>query len=108
MAKHRSKSKSPLAAAIIAALVLALLFALNPTTEDFQAWRSTQAQAQAGGEKTSGLIGALKSGAGKIAGAMTGLVAGSYSRKDYFICSTFSLGNNSRYLGVARLFIKLK
>ncbi len=102
-----ARAKSPIATAIIIALLLVLLYALNPTTADFQAWRSGQAQRQASGGSASGLVGTLKSGAGKIAGAMTGLVAGGYKRSDYLICSSYSLGSDT-YLGVARLFIKLK
>jgi hypothetical protein len=85
---------------------LVLLYALNPTKDDFIAWRSHQAQNQAGGTSNS-LIGVMKKGAGAVAGAMTGLVAGGYSRKDYLVCSTYSLSGDS-YLGIARLFIKLK
>jgi hypothetical protein len=100
-------SKSPLATLIIVVLALLLLYALNPTTEDFQAWRSGKAERAVEGQSTSGLVGALKSGAGKIAGAMTGIVAGGYKRTDYLLCSSYSLGSD-RYLGIARLFIKLK
>jgi hypothetical protein len=102
-----ARSGRSLTAAIIVALVLVLLFVLNPTTADFQAWRSAQAESQATGGKTSGLIGALKSGAGKIAGAMTSVVAGGYKRHDYLVLSTFTLGSDD-YLGIARLFIKVK
>lgn len=105
-----AKSKSPLATIIIVALAVVLLFALNPTMADFQAWRSGQAKAQAGGGSAGGLLGTLKQGAGAIAGAMTGFVSGAYERGDYLIFSTYSLGGRKGdlYLGVARLFIKLK
>jgi len=106
-----ARAKSSLATIIIVALVLVLLYALNPTTADFQAWRSGQAQRQA----TSGTEkGTLKNAAGKlvgaVAGAMTGLVASNYKRADYLICSTYSLGgkDGDLYLGAARLFVKLK
>ena len=101
-----SKS-SPLATIIIIALALVLLFALNPTTADFQAWRSSQAQRQVGGSQATGLIGVMQKGAGAIAGAMTALISGTYDRKDYLIFSTYSLGKDE-YLGIARLFVKLK
>ena len=101
------RSNTGLGTAIIIVLALILLYALNPTTADFQAWRASTAERQASSGDSSGLIGALKSGAGKVAGAMTGLVAGAYDRKDYLVCSSYSLGSD-RYLGIARLFIKLK
>jgi hypothetical protein len=100
-------SKSPIATLIIIVLALALLYALNPSTEDFQAWRSAQAQGQATSGDTSGLAGVMKKGAGAIAGAMTGLVSGGYKRHDYLICSSYSLGSD-RYLGIAHFFIKLR
>jgi hypothetical protein len=103
-----AKSKSPLATIIILALAVVLLFALNPTMADFQAWRSGQAKAQAG--SGNGVIGMMKKGAGAIAGAMTGFVSGAYERGDYLIFSTYSLGGSKGdlYLGLARLFIKLR
>jgi hypothetical protein len=101
-----ARSSKNLGTIIIVALVLVLLYALNPSTADFQAWRSAQAQGQAGGSSGS-LGGVMKKAAGKIAGAMTGVVAGGYERKDYLVCSSYSLGSD-RYLGIARLFIKLK
>ncbi|MGA2545947.1 MAG: hypothetical protein ABSF43_05335 [Rectinemataceae bacterium] len=91
---------------IIIVLLIVLLYALNPTTPDFQAWRSAQAERGASSGTMTGLIGTLKSGAGKIAGAMTGGIAGLYSRKDYLVCSIYSMGRD-RYLGIAHLFIKL-
>jgi hypothetical protein len=92
---------------IIIVLALALLYALNPTTADFQAWRSAKAEREANSGSTSGLVGVMKKGAGAVAGAMTGLVGGAYQRKDYLICSSYSFGSD-RYLGIARMFIKLK
>jgi hypothetical protein len=92
---------------LIVVLLVLLLYALNPTSEDFQAWRSAQAREQATSGDTGGLVGAMKKGSGAIAGAMTGIAAGGYRRKDYLVCSSYSLGSDS-YLGVARLFIRLK
>jgi hypothetical protein len=100
-------TKKSLGILIIVALVLVLLYALNPTTDDFKAWRSAQAQSQASGGSSGDLKGVLSKGAGAIAGAMTGLVAGGYKRNDYLVCSTYSLGGDL-YLGVAHLFIVLK
>ena len=101
------KSRSPLATVILAALALALLYALNPTLADFQAWRSAQAQGEAATGKMTGLIGVMKKGAGAVAGALTGGGAGLYPRKDYLLFSTYSLGGDN-YLGIARLFIKIR
>ena len=104
MSSHKS---SPLATTIIIGLTLVLLFALNPTMAEFQAWRSAQAQRQAGGAQSSGLIGVLQKGAGALVGAMTGLISGGYARHDYLVFSTYTFGSDE-YLGVARLFFKLK
>lgn len=105
-----ARKSSPIATLVIVALALVLLFALNPTTADFQAWMSGQAERSAGGSSTSGLMGALKKGAGAIAGAMTGFVAGGFTRRDYLIFSTYTLGarRGELYLGAAHLFIKLR
>jgi hypothetical protein len=101
-----ARTNSRLGWLIIVVLVLALLYALNPTTADFQAWMSSQTRRQVGGA-SGGLFGAIKQGAGALAGAMSGGIAGLYTRHDYFICSGFSLGNNV-YLGIFRLFLKIK
>jgi hypothetical protein len=100
-------TKKSLGTIIIVVLALLLLYALNPSTADFQAWRASQSQAQVASGAMTGIIGTLKKGAGAVAGAMTGLVSGAYKRTDYLICSTYSIGSD-RYLGIAKLFIKLK
>jgi hypothetical protein len=92
---------------IIVALIALLFVALNPSTDDFKVWRSSQAESRAARSDTTGLVGALKSGAGAIAGAVAGAMAGGYERQNYYLFSTYSLGSD-RYLGVAHLFIKLK
>jgi hypothetical protein len=102
-----ARSKNGLVAGIIVVLVLILLYALNPTTADFQAWRSGQVQREATSGTMTKPIGTIKKGVGAIAGAMTGGIAALYSRKDYLVCSSYSLGSD-RYLGIARLFVKLK
>ena len=101
-----TKSRSPLATVILVVLALVLLYALNPTKDDFVAWRSGQAQRQAGGSPGTA-IGVMKKGAGAVAGLITGGAAGLYPRKDYLVCSTYSLGGHT-YLGIARIFIQLK
>jgi hypothetical protein len=97
-----AKSKGGLTALIVIIAAIALLYVLNPSTEDFQAWRATQASGQGSGE-SGGLAGVFKKGAGAVVGAISGL----YQRKDYVLCSTYSLGGDL-YLGAARLFFKLK
>lgn len=96
---------------IIVVLALLLLYALNPSTADFQAWRSGQAQDQAIGGTMSTTTGkmekAARSMSGAVAGVIKGAFAGLYKRTDYLLCSTYSIGNNT-YLGIAKLFIKLK
>ncbi|HET7839546.1 MAG TPA: hypothetical protein VFL04_07295, partial [Rectinemataceae bacterium] len=66
----RSKT-SPVATLIIIALVLVLLYALNPTSDDFAAWRAAKASSQATSGGGTGLVQELKKGAGAVAGAMT-------------------------------------
>lgn len=101
-----ARSNSPLATMIIIALVLVLLYALNPTTADFLAWRSAQSEHEAPSGTMSDPIGTLKSGAG--AGAMKGMtVSFGPAHRDYLVCSTYSFGSD-HYLGIAYLFFKLK
>jgi hypothetical protein len=50
-------------------------------------------------------MGSVRKGEGAVASA-AGLASGGYERRDYFLCSSYSLGSE-RYLGVARLFFKL-
>jgi hypothetical protein len=92
---------------IIVVLALLLLYALNPSKDDFIAWRSGQAQNQATSGAMTGVLGTLKQGAGAVAGAMTKIASVGFARHDYLICSTYSDGGHL-YLGVAKLFIKLK
>jgi hypothetical protein len=105
---YRAMAKSKLGInVLIVALFVVLFYALNPTSEDFQAWYSAQAQGRFPGGDESGLAGVLKKGAGAVAGAAAGIEAVGYGRSDYFVCSSYALGRE-RYLGVAHLFIKLK
>jgi hypothetical protein len=105
-----ARIRNSLATIIVGALVLVLLYGLNPSIEDFKAWRANQAVAAAGGSNKD-FVGVLKKGAGAMAGAMVGAMSGAFERKDYLIFSTYSVGaGKSRqvYLGAARLFVKLK
>jgi hypothetical protein len=105
-----AKTSSPLATLIIIALALVLLFALNPGMADFQAWMSGRAERSAGASSSTGLLGVMKKGAGAVAGAMTGLVAGGFQRRDYLLCSTYGMGGRrgSLYLGIAHFFVQLR
>lgn len=108
MKYYRAMAKSKLGVnVLIAFLFIILLYALNPTSEDFQAWCSARAQGRAASGDASGLVGVLKKGAGAVAGVAAGIEAIGYGRSDYFVCSSYALGRE-RYLGVARLFLKLK
>jgi hypothetical protein len=101
------KTRSNLATVIIVALALVLLFALNPTRDDFIAWRSGQAQREATGAPTKGPIGMFKKGAGAVVGAVTSLGSGGFKSHNFLICSSYSLGGEL-YLGLARLFVQLR
>jgi hypothetical protein len=91
----------------IVVLFAILLFALNPSSEDFQAWRSASARDEATSGNMEGITGVMKKGSGALAGAINGLAASGYKRTDFFLFSSYSLGSES-YLGVARLFFRLK
>jgi hypothetical protein len=98
---------------LILALAGALLYALNPTLDDFVAWRVAQAQGSAVSQDSKGVARVLKQGAetiaGAIAGTMVGLASGAFVRTNYYLFSTFSTGPKGQlYLGVARVFIKLR
>lgn len=88
-------------------LLVLLLYALNPSSEDFQAWKAGHARELAMSGSSGGVAGVLKQGEGAVAGAAAGLSAGGYRRTDYYVCSIYSLGGES-YLGLASFFIKLK
>jgi fructose-specific phosphotransferase system IIC component len=100
--------KSIIGLVVIVVVVGGLLFALNPTMDDFSAHLQRQAEVQASKSVQGGLGKAL----GSLAGVASGLSAKAYARKDYVVFSTYTLGKasdpGSRYLGVAKVFIKLK
>jgi hypothetical protein len=94
---------------LILALAGALLYALNPTMDDFIAWRVAQAQGSAVSQDSKGVARVLEKGAGAIAGTMVGIASGAFERKNYVLASTFSTGPKGQlYLGLARVFIKLR
>lgn len=98
--------------AIILILLVALaLVALNPNSEDFRSWLSAQQRSSA--TKTaeeSGLGPSLSSGAGAIVSALTELTSSSYGRTNIGLFSIYSTSakNAPVYLGIARLFFRLK
>jgi hypothetical protein len=94
---------------VILALVGALLYALNPSIDDFAAWRAAEAQSSAVSKDSKGAARAFEKGAGAIAGAMVGLASGIFERRSFYLFSTFSTGPRGQlYLGIARVFIKLR
>jgi len=95
---------------VVIALVVAVVALLNPTMADFQDHLSAKAAGKAAGAKLEGIGGVLQKGAGALAGGVAALAAGLYSRKDYFLFSTYSIGEKGDlYLGVAKkLFLKLR
>jgi hypothetical protein len=92
---------------LLVLLLVLLFYALNPTSEDFQAWRSGQARELATRGDSSGIAGVLKKGAGAVAGAAAGLAASGYERTNYYVCSAYALGSE-RYLGLLSFFVRLK
>ncbi len=100
--------KSLVGLVLVVAVVGGLLFALNPNMDDFGAYMQNKGSAQASQNNT----GALSKLASGIAGSVSSLVAKAYTRKDYLVFSTFTLGKASnpsdQYLGIAKLFIKIK
>ncbi len=88
---------------IVLVLIVAALFALNPSKEDFSNYRrdlTAKAVEDAGG--------AIKALAGAISGGLSDAL---YSRANYGVFSVFYTGArdnmSNRYLGVAKMFIKL-
>jgi hypothetical protein len=94
---------------VILALVGALLYALNPTIDDFAAWRAANAQSSAVSPESKGAAQLFEKAAGAVAGAMVGLASGAFERRNFYLFSTFSTGPRGQlYLGIARFFIKLR
>lgn len=100
--------KSILGLIMIVLVIGAVLYFMNPSSDDFSAYLQTRAQSEA---KSNSSVEAEKI-AMAIAGKVAGGVALLYKRADHVFYSTFTLGPASkpseRYLGVAKLFIKIK
>jgi len=105
-----AESKRSIGWLVILALLAALLAALNPTMDDFKAWRSARAQDAAVSKDSTGVVRALEKGAGAVAGVLEELGSSAFERTNYVVCSAYSSGGSKGplYLGVARIFIKLR
>ncbi len=105
-----AESKRSIGWLVILALLAALFAALNPTMDDFKAWRSARAQDAAVSRDSTGIVRALEKGAGALAGALEEIGSGAFARKNYVVCRTYSSGGSKGplYLGIARTFIKLR
>jgi hypothetical protein len=109
MKKESRVNKNSLGSIVIVALVLVLLAVLNPNTADFKAHLAAQASGQAAGKDAGGLVGALSKGAAAVAGGVASLAGSAFERKDYVLFSTYARGKSGPlYLGVAKLFLKLR
>lgn len=91
---------------VILVLTLALLFATNPSEQQFTSFLKEKIREQAKGDETvAGDLTRILSGpAASLAGMGT-------VRKDYFLCSTYEMnlpGEEHLYLGILDHFFKLK
>jgi hypothetical protein len=96
---------------VIVLLVGILLAVLNPSQADFKAHLASAGSAsvsKSGG--AGGLGGVLSKGAAALAGGVGSLASGLYQRRDYIVFSSFTApgAGGSVYLGIAKLFIRLK
>jgi len=87
-------------------LVFLLLVALNPTRDEFAAWMSARQAVSSSQGVHTGVLSALGKAVGGMAGSVQG---GTFRRHNYAFCSIFeSPSGRTVYLGVAKLFIKLR
>jgi hypothetical protein len=105
-----AESKRSIGWLVILALLAALLAALNPTMDDFKAWRAARAQDAAVSPDSTGIERAFETGAGAVAGLLEEIGSGAYRRTNYVVCSAFGSGGSKGplYLGIARTFVKLR
>jgi hypothetical protein len=92
-------------------ILVVILVKTNPTKKDFDAHLAgIQSSAVTDSGNTSGLAGALTTGAAAIAKGIGFLAGGLFERQDYIILSTFTFPGNKgpEYLGIAKIFIKLR
>lgn len=93
---------------LILAILAGALYVSNPTKEDFVTYYQKKIESASAG-KASGAVGAIVSGAARLAGGVSGSL---FARDDRLFFSVYSLGPASnptdQYLGVAKFFIKTK
>ncbi len=91
---------------IILVLVIALLFATNPSEQQFTTYLKNKIQEQAEGDES--FAGDLKR---VLSGPAASLAGMGTVRKDYYLCSTYELGFTGEehlYLGILDHFFRLK
>jgi hypothetical protein len=91
---------------IIIILGIILLYATNPSEQQFTSYLKGKIEAEARGDESpaGNLTRVLSGAAASIAGLAT-------VRKDYYLCSTYELGlpgEEHLFLGILDHFIKLK
>ncbi len=95
--------------AVVAAVLVTLLFvALNPGQEDFKNWYQARAAASVK-KQVQGTVGNLVAGISKGAAGIA--ASASFRRHNLLVASVYSRGGDTvaeSYLGIAKLFIKLK
>lgn len=107
MSKKRGGALAPI---VILVLAVALLVALNPTQVDFKEYYRKSAQAGAA-KSVGGGVGNLL---GSIASGAAGIVAdAAFSRTNLGVASVYASKDREgkvqrAYLGVAKLFVKVK
>jgi hypothetical protein len=90
---------------IIFLLVLVLLFATNPSENQFNTYLKNELTEQAEGDET--LAGTLKK---LLAGPAASIAGLSTVRTDYYLCSTYKisiLGEEQLFLGILDHFFKI-
>ena len=91
---------------VIFVLLLALLYATNPSEQQFTSFLQEKIQEQAEGDET--MTGDLKR---ILSGPAASLAGMGTVRKNYYLCSTYDLelpGEEHLYLGILDHFIKVK
>lgn len=100
------KSRSFPYGLIIFVLLLALLYATNPSEQQFTSFLKENIREQAEGDET--IAGDLKR---ILSGPAASLAGMGTVRKNYYLCSTYDLelpGEEYLYLGILDHFFKLK
>jgi transposase len=106
-----ANSKNAIGTLAIIILAAILLFVLNPSQADFAAHLAKSgADSVTKSGSSGGLGGVLKQGAAALASGVGSIASAAFRRADYLAFSTYSSpgSKGSVYLGIAKLFIKLK